>query len=116
MRVLRCHLTDIDNKDTGDYAGDIAFTLMELAMPMKCRHEPTNKDCQCTLYRFYARMRHIYFLLSRVQQSAGSAYIPTKCGFRIHPNNVCPQTNRSQRKLTSNLIDIAFQANRPTGG
>ena len=38
------NLTDLGNKDTGDAAGDIAFTLMERAMPMFCRHNPDNSD------------------------------------------------------------------------
>ena len=47
-RMTPRNLTDLLNKDTGDASGDVAFTLMELAMPMKCRHEPTNSDCKST--------------------------------------------------------------------
>jgi hypothetical protein len=42
------NLTDLLNKDTGDASGEIAFTLMERAMPMFCRHNPTSSDCKAT--------------------------------------------------------------------
>ena len=38
FRMTPVNDTNLLNKDTGDAAGDIAFTLMEMSMPMFCRH------------------------------------------------------------------------------
>lgn len=39
------NVTDLWNKDSGDAAGDLAFSVDEMAMPMYCRSAPPLHPC-----------------------------------------------------------------------
>eukprot|EP01050_Picozoa_sp_SAG11_P016952 SAG11_NODE_2378_length_3435_cov_4.530576_3_plen_401_part_00 len=47
-RMTAANVTDLDDKDTGDPAGDLVFNMDERAIPLVCRHSKTastNPDC-----------------------------------------------------------------------
>jgi hypothetical protein len=44
-RMTPQNMTDLTDKDTGDARGDLMFTLDEEAIPLQCRHYPSDPDC-----------------------------------------------------------------------
>lgn len=106
-RMTAATVTDLDNKNTGNPAGDLVFNMDERAIPIVCRHEEKNgPDCTGTNTHSWLLNSNLVYLQWEIEvDGAWGPYLP--CNLNTSATSHGEQ-RRAEKPALLNLLCLFF--------